>query len=94
MSDPYAKDAQIFTFGVHGTINTPENVREVTQRISAAVGRTTEGANLWDNGFDWRARMTCPQPPYPGQSTRQRSNSTDRRHPATEMSRARHRRLS
>jgi hypothetical protein len=56
MSDPYAKDAQIFTFGVHGTINTPENVREVTQRISAAVGSTTEGANLWDNGFDWRAR--------------------------------------
>jgi hypothetical protein len=56
MSDPYAKDAQIFTFGVHGTINTPENVREVTQRISAAVGSTTDGANLWDNGFDWRAR--------------------------------------
>lgn len=56
MSDPYSKDGQIFTFGVHGTINTPENVREVTQRISAAVGRTTEGANLWDNGFDWRAR--------------------------------------
>ncbi|MBX3712166.1 MAG: hypothetical protein KF800_09420 [Lysobacter sp.] len=58
MSDPYARDAQIFTFGVHGTNNTPENVREVTQRISAAVGRTTDGANLWDNGFDWRARHT------------------------------------
>ena len=58
MSDPYSKDAQIFTFGVHGTINTPDNVREVTQRISAAVGTTTNGANLWDNGFDWRARHT------------------------------------
>lgn len=56
MSDPYSKDGQIFTFGVHGTINTPDNVREVTQRISAAVGETTNGANLWDNGFDWRAR--------------------------------------
>ncbi len=56
MSDPYSKDAQIFTFGVHGTNNTPDNVREVTSRISAAVGRTTDGANLWDNGFDWRAR--------------------------------------
>ncbi len=58
MSDPYSKDAQIFTFGVHGTNNTPDNVREVTSRISEAVGRTTEGANLWDNGFDWRARTT------------------------------------
>lgn len=58
MSDPYSKDAQIFTFGVHGTNNTPDNVREVTSRISAAVGRTTEGANLWDNGFDWRAQHT------------------------------------
>lgn len=58
MSDPYAKDAQIFTFGVHGTNNTPDDVREVTQRISAAVGTTTDGANLWDNGFDWRARHT------------------------------------
>ena len=58
MSDPYSKDAQIFTFGVHGTNNTPDNVREVTSRISAAVGRTTDGANLWDNGFDWRAQHT------------------------------------
>ena len=56
MSDPYSKDAQIFTFGVHGTNNTPDNVRDVTGRISAAVGRTTSGANLWDNGFDWQAR--------------------------------------
>jgi len=56
MSDPYSKDGQIFTFGVHGTINTPDNVREVTRRISEAVGKTTDGANLWDNGFDWRAR--------------------------------------
>lgn len=56
MSDPYGKDAQIFTFGVHGTNNTPDNVREVTRRISSAVGETTNGANLWDNGFDWRAR--------------------------------------
>jgi hypothetical protein len=56
MSDPYSRDAQIFTFGVHGTNNTPDNVREVTQRISTAVGQTTNGANLWDNGFDWRAR--------------------------------------
>jgi hypothetical protein len=56
MSDPYSKDGQIFTFGVHGTNNTPDNVRQVTQRISAAVGETTNGANLWDNGFDWRAR--------------------------------------
>lgn len=58
MSDPYSKDAQIFTFGVHGTNNTPDNVRDVTRRISAQVGTTTEGANLWDNGFDWRARHT------------------------------------
>jgi hypothetical protein len=43
MSDPYTK-------------NTPADVREVTSRISSAVGRTTDGANLWDNGFDWRAR--------------------------------------
>jgi hypothetical protein len=56
MSDPYSKDGQIFTFGVHGTNNGPDNVREVTQRISAAVGETTNGANLWDNGFSWQDR--------------------------------------
>lgn len=57
MSGPYGNDAQIFTFGVHGTNNTPDNVRDVTRRISAAVGTTTDGPNLWDNGFDWRARQ-------------------------------------
>ncbi len=56
MSDPYSKDAQIFTFGVHGTNNGPDNVREVSRRISAAVGETTDGANLWDNGFSWQDR--------------------------------------
>jgi hypothetical protein len=56
MSDPYSKDGQIFTFGVHGTNNGPDNVREVTQRISASVGETTNGANLWDNGFNWQDR--------------------------------------
>lgn len=56
MSDPYSKDGQIFTFGVHGTNNGPDNVREVTRRISATVGETTNGANLWDNGFSWQDR--------------------------------------
>lgn len=56
MSDPYSKDAQIFTFGVHGTNNGPDNVREVTRRVSAAVGETTDGANLFDNGFSWQNR--------------------------------------
>jgi hypothetical protein len=56
MSDPYSKDGQIFTFGVHGTNNGPDNVREVTRRISTAVGETTQGANLWDNGFSWQDR--------------------------------------
>ena len=51
MSNPYAKDAQIFTFGIHGANNNPGHVREVAQRISVAVGRTTDGANLFDNGF-------------------------------------------
>ena len=59
MSDPYSKDGQIFTFGVHGTTNTPDNVREVSRRISAELGTTTSGANLWDNGFDWRAQHTA-----------------------------------
>lgn len=58
MSAPYSNDAQIFTFGVHGTNNTPDNIREVSRRISAEVGTTTSGANLWDNGFDWRAQHT------------------------------------
>jgi hypothetical protein len=63
MSQPYGKDAQIFTFGVHGTENTPKDVEKVTQRISAAIGKTTDGANLWDNGFDWRGR-TEVKPTY------------------------------
>jgi hypothetical protein len=57
MSRPYSNDAQIFTFGVHGTNNEPGNVREVTRRISAAVGETTSGANLYDNGFSWKAQF-------------------------------------
>jgi hypothetical protein len=56
MSDPDDKNRQIFTFGVHGTEETPDQVREATRRISAAVGSTTRGANLLDDGFDWRAR--------------------------------------
>jgi hypothetical protein len=57
MSSPYSKDAQIFTFGVHGTNNTPAEVRGVAAQVSVAVGQTTDGANLFDNGFDWRARV-------------------------------------
>ncbi len=56
MSRPYSNDAQIFTFGVHGTINEPSNVANVTQRVSAAVGQTTTGANLYDSGFSWVAK--------------------------------------
>ncbi len=56
MSRPYSNDAQIFTFGVHGTMNEPGNVAEVTRRVSAAVGETTSGANLYDNGFSWKAQ--------------------------------------
>ena len=59
MSDdkvPYGKDAQIFTFGVHGTNNGPDNVRNVTQRISAQLDHTTNGANLYDAGFSWQHR--------------------------------------
>lgn len=59
MSDdkvPYGKDAQIFTFGVHGTNNGPDNVRNVTQRISAQIDNTTNGANLYDAGFYWQHR--------------------------------------
>lgn len=56
MSRPYSNDAQIFTFGVHGTMNEPGNVAEVTRRVSAAVGETTAGANLYDNGFSWKAK--------------------------------------
>jgi hypothetical protein len=57
MSRPYGNDAQIFTFGVHGTNNDSGNVSEVTRRISAAVGETTGGANLYDNGFSWKAKF-------------------------------------
>lgn len=53
---PYGKDAQIFTFGVHGTNNGPDNVRNVTQKISAQIDHTTSGANLYDSGFSWQHR--------------------------------------
>ena len=56
MSKPYSKDGNIFTFGVHGTENNRDNVRAVSGRISGELGNTTDGANLWDNGFDWQAR--------------------------------------
>jgi hypothetical protein len=64
MSKPYSKDGNIFTFGVHGTENTPANVRQVSGRISSEIGKTTDGENLWDNGFDWRARNA--RGPVPG----------------------------
>ncbi len=57
MSDdkvPYGKDAQIITFGIHGTMNDPSNVQEVARRVSVEVGKTTTGANLFDNTFNWR----------------------------------------
>lgn len=94
MSDPYSRDAQIFTFGVHGTNNTPENVREVSRRISAELGTTTSGANLWDNGFDWRAQHRQVEyiDPYGGTSvsrvpvagTAHQMNSTNDREIASE----------
>jgi hypothetical protein len=55
MSKPYSNETQIFTFGVHGTVNNPSHIREVVQDISTGVGRTTKGANLWDNGFSWES---------------------------------------
>lgn len=56
MVRPYSNDAQIFTFGVHGTMNEPGNIAEVTRRVSGAVGETTSGNNLYDNGFSWKAQ--------------------------------------
>lgn len=76
MSKPYTNDAQIFTFGVHGTNNDPSNVREVARRISAAVGRTTDGANLFDNGFSWNPPSAFP--PYPAGSSHTGNQVTDR----------------
>ena len=83
MSDPYSKDAQIFTFGIHGTNNDPGNVREVARRISVAVGETTDGANLFDNGFSWQAQFTSGRNhPVPG--TAYTTNSTSDREIASE----------
>jgi hypothetical protein len=75
-SRPYSKDAQIFTFGVHGTNNDPSNVREVAGRISTAVGQTTNGANLFDNGFSWNPPGALP--PYPAGTSHSVNQVTDR----------------
>lgn len=82
MSKPYSKDGNIFTFGVHGTENTRDNVREVSGRISSELGKTTDGANLWDNGFDWQARQGPRGHPVPG--TAHLHNKVDDRQVAAE----------
>jgi hypothetical protein len=82
VSKPYSKDGNIFTFGVHGTENTPDNIRQVSGRISQELGKTTDGANLWDNGFDWRARQGGRGHPAPG--TAHLHNGVDDRRMAAE----------
>ncbi len=82
MSKPYSKDGNVFTFGVHGTENTPDNIRQVSGRISQEVGKTTDGTNLWDNGFDWRARQGGRGHPMPG--TAHLHNGVDDRRMAAE----------
>jgi hypothetical protein len=82
MSRPYSKDGNIFTFGVHGTENTRDNVRQVSGRISGEVGKTTDGENLWDNGFDWQARKGPRGHPMPG--TAHLHNKVDDRRMAAE----------
>jgi hypothetical protein len=83
MSKPYSNDAQIFTFGIHGTNNDPSNVREVAGRISVAVGETTDGANLFDNGFSWKAQYT-PGRNHPVAGTAYTTNGTSDREIASQ----------
>jgi hypothetical protein len=82
MSKLYSKDGNIFTFGVHGTENTRDNIRAASGRISGEVGKTTDGANLWDNGFDWQAR-TGPRG-HPAAGTAHLHNKVDDRRIAAE----------
>lgn len=83
MSDPYSKDAQIFTFGIHGTNNDTGNIREVARRISVAVGETTDGANLFDNGFSWKAQHTVGRN-HPVAGTAHLTNGTSDREIASQ----------
>ena len=56
MSDdkrPYGTDAQIYTFGVHGTNNGPSNVTNITNMIRGQLDQTTKGPCLADSTFDW-----------------------------------------
>lgn len=59
MSDdkrPYGADAQIYTFGIHGTENNPSNVKNITNIIRQELDYTTKGASLADSSFDWTSR--------------------------------------
>ncbi|MES2668993.1 MAG: hypothetical protein V4673_01030 [Pseudomonadota bacterium] len=56
MSDdkrPYGADAQIYTFGIHGTENRPSNVTNITNLIRGQLDQTTKGPCLADSTFDW-----------------------------------------
>ncbi len=57
MSDdrlPYGGDKpQMYTFGIHGTINTAENVRAVTTEISKEFGSIGKNGNMLDTFFPW-----------------------------------------
>ncbi|MGL6291005.1 MAG: hypothetical protein ACRC2H_09985 [Silanimonas sp.] len=53
---PYARDAQMFVVGVHGTNNGPGDVREITERIAGSLDHITTGRVEVNTGFSWEGR--------------------------------------
>jgi hypothetical protein len=51
---PYGGDKpQIYTFSIHGTVNTAENVRAVATAISKEFGPIGKNGNMLDTFFPW-----------------------------------------
>jgi hypothetical protein len=52
---PYSKDSQIMVFGIHGTENGPENVRQLTHTVADTLRASRRGNPVEvDTFFNWR----------------------------------------
>ncbi len=96
MSDPkvpYGNGAQIFTFGVHGTQNSPAEVHNVAHAIASKLDKTTSGANLYDGNFSWEKHSNLASQAnmldkYNGFGARERGAEDLTKHVLTQVDRA------
>jgi hypothetical protein len=54
-SKPYGPDTQVLVIGVHGTVNGPDNVRNITNMVGNKLNDNYNGNVVIDSSFAWDA---------------------------------------